>query len=200
MKKQIVLTIITTLFFGFQAFAADNAAKPMDPKMQEMMKKYQEASTPGEAHKILADLAGTWKVESKSWQTPKAKPETSNGEATFKMILGGRWLQQEFKGEAMGMPYEGLGLIGYDNVKGKYETHWLDSMMTGSVNTEGTYDAKTKTLKDKGQASCPISPSKVQEVRTEWKMVSKNKTVFSLFGTEPQGGPEFKMLEMIYTR
>ncbi|MES3037267.1 MAG: DUF1579 family protein [Bdellovibrionota bacterium] len=49
--------------------------------------------------------------------------------------------------------------------------------------------------------SCPISESKTQEVRNEWQIVSKNKMIFSMFGKGPMtDGPEFKMMEIVYTR
>ncbi len=197
--KKVLLAMTSALIFGLNVGAVEKPAA-MDPKMQEMMKKYQAAGTPGEPHKVLADAAGKWKTTSQMWQSPEAKPETSKGTANLKMILGGRWLQQEFKGTAMGQPFEGIGLLGYDNIKGKYESHWFDSMSTASMDAEGDYDASTKTLKDKGSMSCPISPTKTQEVRSEWQMVNKNKMVFSMFGKGPEGGPEFKMMEIVYTR
>ncbi len=197
--KKILLAMTSALIFGLNASAVEKPTQ-MDPKMQEMMKKYQAAGTPGEPHKILADSAGKWKTTSQMWQSPDGKPEISKGTANLKMILGGRWLQQEFKGKAMGQPFEGIGLVGYDNVKGKYESHWFDSMSTASMDAEGDYDASTKTLKDKGSMSCPISPTKTQEVRNEWQMISKNKMIFSMFGKGPEGGPEFKMMEIVYTR
>lgn len=199
MKTVLLFTTAMTLVFGLGVMAAEKAGT-MDPAMQEMMKKYEAASTPGEPHKILAETSGKWNTVSQMWQSAEGKPETSKGTSQFKMILGGRWLQQDFKGTAMGKPFQGMGLLGYDNVKGKYESHWFDSMSTGSMEAEGDYDAATKTLKDKGSMSCPISPSKTQEMRSEWQMLSKNKMIFSMYGKGPQGGPEFKMMEIVYTR
>lgn len=200
MKRSILLVPTLVLIFGLNAAAADKTA-PMDPKMQEMMKKYEAAATPGEPHKILADISGNWKTMSQMWESADGKPQSSKGTADFKMILGGRWLQQEFKGTAMGKSFQGIGFIGYDNVKQKYETHWFDSMSTGSMKSEGDFDVSTKTLKDKGTMSCPISPNKMQDVRTEWQMVNKNKMIFSMFGKGPMtSGPEFKMMEIVYTR
>ena len=193
------LFMMATLLLGLNAMAAEHP-NVQDPKMQEMMKKYEAAATPGEQHKVLAGIVGNWKTTSQMWNAPDTKPEVSKGSANFKMILGGRWLQQEFKGTAMGKPFQGIGMLGYDNVKGKYVTHWYDSMSTGSMESEGEFDASTKTFKDRGIASCPISPTKTQEVRNEWQMVSKNKMIFSMYGRNPDGGPEFKMMEIVYTK
>ena len=200
MKRQLGFVLVATLLIGLQAVAADKPGK-MDAQKQEMMKKFEAAATPGAPHKMLADMAGEWKINSQMWEAPNAKPETSNGTASFKMVLGGRWLQQDMKGTAMGQPYEGLSFIGYDNVKGKYVSNWMDSMSTGLAQAEGDYDASSKTIKDKGEMSCPLSSDKEQDFRSEWKMVSKNKMIFSMFGKGPEEKfPEFKMMEIVYTR
>jgi hypothetical protein len=62
------------------------------------------------------------------------------------------------------------------------------------------YGHGSKTLKDTGSISCPISESKTQEVRSEWQMISKNKMIFSMYGSGPTKDPEFKMMEITYTR
>ncbi len=200
MKKLTLITSIILVGLALNTFAAEKAGA-LDPKMQETIKQYEAAATPGEAHKVLADIKGNWKTVSQMWQTAGGKPETSKGTSSFKTILGDRWLQQEFKGMAMGKSFQGVGMVGYDNVKQKYITNWYDSMSTALTQSEGDFDATTKTFKDKGNMSSPIAPSKTQAFRSEWQMVNKNKMVFSMFGSDPvAGGPEFKMMEIVYTR
>ncbi len=171
-----------------------------DPQTLEMMKKYEAAAKPGDQHKMLSGIAGNWNYVSKMWDAPGGEPQESKGKTDFKMILGGRWLQQQFKGKAMGQNFEGMGLIGYDNVKGKFESIWLDTMSTGAMRSDGTYDDQTKTLKDSGTMSCPISADKTQEFRSELQFLSNKKLIFSMFGKGPTDGPEFKMMEITYTR
>ena len=190
---------LAAMIFSLSTYAANQEAK-MDPKMMEMMKKYEAAGTPGEQHKVLKETVGSWKTTSQMWHSANAKPETTQGTAHFKMVLDGRWLQQDFSGKAMGKPFKGMGFLGYDNVKGKYVSYWFDSMSTGPMEAEGDYDAATKTLKDKGVMSSPVSPTKTEEMRSEWQMVSKNKMIFSMYGRQPAGGPEFKMMEVVYTK
>jgi hypothetical protein len=197
MMKQVLVAIV---FSSLAAWSADKVQGGMDPQMQEMMKKYQAAATPGEQHKMLSEMAGSWKYVSKMWEKPDAQPQESKGKTQFKKILGGRWIQQEFKGMAMGQPFEGLGLLGYDNVKGKFESVWMDTMSTGAMRGEGTLDASTNTIKETGTSSCPISADKTQEFRSDWQLVDKKKMVFSLYGKGPTDGPEFKMMEITYTR
>lgn len=192
MNKALLAVAFCSLSCATSVFAAD-------PQL-EMMKKFEEAATPGAAHKRLAALAGSWAYTSKMWESPDAKPMQSKGKSSMKMILGGRWLQQDFKGEAMGKPFNGLGLIGYDNVKGSYETVWLDTMSTGLTQGTGSYDEAAKTLKDSGSHSCPISADKKQDYRSEWNMIDKNHMVYSMYGKGFVGDKEFKMMEISYTR
>lgn len=199
MKTRIITSLLSAVCLSTGSASADDT-KSMDTTMQEMAKKYQAAATPGTPHKLLAEMSGNWKTVSKMWESPDAQPMTSKGNAKLRMILGGRWLQQDFKGTNMGQPFEGIGFFGYDNVKGKYVSHWIDSMSTGSMQAEGDYESSSKTFKDEGSMSCPLSSTKKQEIRTEWQMISKNKLVFSMFGGGPAKGPEFKMMEITYSR
>ncbi len=90
------------------------------------------------------------------WKAPEAKPEGSSGTSTFKMILGGRYLQQDFKGKVMGQSFTGLGLMGYNNLSKKYESIWLDSMGTAMMKGEGTFDDGEKMFKEAGRRARPL--------------------------------------------
>lgn len=49
----------------------------------------------------------------------------------MKMVLDGRFPYQEFNGQMMGQPYNGIGMDGYDNITKKYVTAWFDTMRHG---------------------------------------------------------------------
>ena len=167
----------------------------MDAKKQEMMKKWQEAATPGTAHKVLEPMVGDWTYTSKMWEAPKAKAEESTGTATMKWALGGRFIEQEFKGQAMGQPFEGRGFIGYNNVDKTYETTWFDNMMTSTMfSRNATFETRSKTLKDSGLMTCPMSENHKREYRAEWKL-EKNSLRYTMW-TKDDGGKEFKQMEI----
>lgn len=168
---------------------------------EEMMKKMQEAGAPGEAHKVLAEMEGEWTFTSKNWEKPNAKPELGSGTSSLKMVMGGRYLQQELKSKMMGMDYEGLGFTGYDNVKKEYNIVWMDSMSTGMMKATASYDSKTKTLTEKGEFSCPMTENKKSDYRADWKMIDKNNALYTMYGKGATGqGKEFKMMELTYKR
>ncbi len=168
---------------------------------EEAMKKMMEASKPGPEHKMLSDLAGKWTYKSTMWESAEGKPEETSGKSTFKMILGGRILQQEVSGKAMGQPFNGMGFLGYDNLKKEWNSTWMDSMSTAIMNGKGSYDAASKTISETGTFTCPMEEDMTAEYRSEWKMTDKNNMTFTMYakGMGKQKD-EFKMMEMVYKR
>ena len=47
--------------------------------MQAMMDTYMKLATPGEPHKQLASMAGSWNTKTKSWMEPNKPPVESTG-------------------------------------------------------------------------------------------------------------------------
>lgn len=177
---------------SFSAFAADKSSP-------EMMKKWEEYSTPGEQHKFLSGFEGNWTYTQKMWQTKDAKPEEATGTATMKMVMGGRYLQQEVKGTAMGQPYEGMGFTGYDNLKKETTSTWMDNMGTGLLTGEGKVDLKKKTITEEGEFTCPMEKDNDADYRSEWVSKDKDTMTFTMY-SDAGGKGEFKMMEMTYKR
>src|SRR5438477_13178691 len=97
------------------AALADEAPK-MSPEEQKMMEKYTKAATPGPEHQQMAKMAGKWKLQVTAWMKPGAPPMKSEGTSEYTPILGGRFLQEEVHGNMGDQPFEGRGLMGFDNV------------------------------------------------------------------------------------
>ena len=112
------------------------------------MIQMMELSKPGENHKLLADLAGTWTFTTKFWMNPdpNAKPEESKGTAVRKSMMDGRYSVMDVSGK-MQMPgpdgkkkemtFKGMAIDAYDNVKNKFVSSWIDNMGTGIMMSEG---------------------------------------------------------------
>lgn len=188
--KMLLLVMMSVL--SVSAFA--------DAKQEEMMKKWKAYATPGAEHKNLAQFEGKWTYTSKMWETKDSKPEETKGEATFKMILGGRYLEQSVKGTAMGMPFEGRGLTAYDNVQKKYLTLWYDNMSTGIGHGEASFDSAGKVMTESGENTCPMTESGKLSYRGEWAIKDKNNSTYTMWSKGPEGKEEYKMMEMVYKR
>jgi len=169
--------------------------KQMDP--QAMMEMWKKLGTPGEPHKLFASLAGSWTTQTKEWMEPDKPPAESTGTAEMKMLLDGRFLYQEYKGQMMGQPFTGIGIDAYDNLTKKYVTAWMDSMGTGIFMMEGTASAGGRTITLKG--SHPEPGGGRMTHRAIWKIVDNNTQTFDMWGTH-KGGKEMKMMEITYTR
>jgi uncharacterized protein DUF1579 len=172
--------------------------KPAQMDMQSMMDTYKKLATPSEPHKQLASLAGSWTTTTKSWMEPNKPPMESTGACEEKMLLDGRYLQQECTGEMMGQPFAGIGVQGYDNFTKKYMATWIDSMGTGIFLMEGTASADGKTITLKGSHQDPIEG--VMKHRAVWKFVDANTQTFEMYGTGKHIPKEMKVMEITYTR
>jgi len=194
MKNMVAIFLSLTLF---NTVLANEPS--VDAKKMEMMKAWQEASTPGKEHEMLKGLAGKWNVTSKSWETEGSKPEETTGTSTFKSILGGRYIQQDFTGKMGGMKYEGTGMMGYNNVSKKFESSWQDSMSTAMMKFEGSFDSATQVISETGEFECPVRKG-LQKMRSEFKIVDKNNLMFTLYMPDMITGKEYKAMEQSYKR
>jgi len=165
--------------------------------MQAMMDVYKKLGTPGAPHKVLASMAGSWNTKTKAWMEPNKPPMESTGTCEQKMLLGGRYLQQEYNGEMMGSPFTGINLIGYDNHTKKYVSTWIDSMSTGIYYFEGTASADGKTITQESSYDDPVRGPMVW--RSVTRIVDDNTLEYEMYLT-PKGGKKEKMMEMTVTR
>ncbi len=174
------------------------------PDPAEMMKQMMEMAKLNENHKLLADLAGSWSYTVKM-MAPGETASTSTGSLTRKPVMNGRFFLGEYSG-TMKMPgadgkmkdftFKGMSLEGYDNVKQKFVSSWVDNMGTGIMDSEGSYDPATKTFTYNGEVE-PV-PGMKMPVREVIKVTDKNHHTFEWY--ENRGGQETKTLEINYTR
>ena len=201
MKKAVGIWIIA---FGFivvlsagTSFAVEEA-KPTATPVQDPTAQWEKNAAPGESHKLLDVFVGQWK-HTVTWMSPEAKPEKSQGTTANRWIMGNRFLYQDVKGQSMGKPFEGIGIIGYDNVRGEYTSMWLDNMGTGIMTATSQFNSAKKTLKETGSFSCPMTGEKNKTFRAEWKIINTNHYAYEMY-TKDKDGKEFKSLEITYER
>lgn len=171
-----------------------NNAGDKDAMMAAMMK----AATPGPEHKRLDALAGNWTYTMKAWMEPGQPPIESKGTEVRKWILGGRFQTQEVTGDFMGMPFSGYALYGYDNLKKKYMSVWMDSFGTAFSISEGTVDPSGKVFTFVHE---DIDPTSGEKARTKdvIRIVGPDKYDLDSWRLLPDG-KESKMMEIRCTR
>jgi hypothetical protein len=190
------LVMVGALIAGL-ALANEKAPK-FDPAMEEMMKKAEAACTPGPAHQALEPLVGDWNAEVKTWMAPDAPPTISKGTAKSTWALKGRFVQQEFSGEFMGQPFHGIGFTGYDNVREKYRSFWIDDMSTTMVMSEGDPDGDGKIITLGGDYACAMTGDKHKTTTQIYRILSRDKHVFEMH--DPARGDNSKVMEITYSR
>jgi Protein of unknown function (DUF1579) len=192
----------TTTTTTAPATTTSTSAAPSAEEMKQMM----EMAKLNDNHKLLASTAGTWSYTVKTWMDPKAtKPTESTGTATRKSIMDGRYVSGEYSGKfkmpgadgkMMEMNFIGMSMDGYDNVKKKFVSGWVDNMGTGIMTMDGTYDAATKTFTYTGEYE--MMPGMKEKVRQLIKMT--DATHMSMEYYEDRGQGEAKTMEINYTR
>jgi hypothetical protein len=95
------------------------------------------------------------------------------------------------------IPFQGKGMDGYDLLKKKYVSVWVDSMISAPMIFEGDYDASGKVLTMICKAPDPEGKPAVW--RSVSKFISADEHTFEMFMT-PEGGKEASMMVVTYKR
>jgi hypothetical protein len=200
MKLKVYVTGALLCLFAFTAVAQhDHGQKPaapaMDPAMMDMMMK---AGMPGDAHKKLDSMAGNWDTKATFWMMPGMDPMTSMGTSMNQWVMGGRYMEQRYKGDMDGMPFEGVGYTGYDNVKKQYWGTWMDNMSTGVMTSTGSISADGKTWEFTATMSDPMT-GKDSTAKEKVTVVDADHHTLEMWVPGPDG-KMFKNMEINYSR
>jgi hypothetical protein len=196
--RKLVAGATMALLASLAMAQAEKKQPEMTPEEKAEMEAYMKAGTPGPQHQQLASTAGSYDMKVKGWHDPKQPPSEDTGTATRTMSLDGRVLVEEVTSTMMGMPFNGHGMMGYDNVSGKYWSTWNDSMSTGLMVSQGTCDPTGKTCTFTGTWNDPVKKGPLKS-RMTTKWTSPTTEVFEMYGPG-KDGKEFKMMEITYTK
>jgi hypothetical protein len=131
------------------------------------------ASQASPEHQLLKKFAGDWDA------TVAIMGKESHATSHNRVTLGGLWLVTEFKGEFLGAPFEGKGATGYDPVKKKYVSTWIDSMTPSLLVLEGTFDKETNTYTEIGEMRGPDGkPTKTKSI---YQFPDDDTMVFTMY-------------------
>jgi len=116
----------------------------MSAEQKAQMEAWTKAMTPGKQHQDMAARTGTWEGSVSMWEAPGAPPQISQAHSERTMVLGGRVMLDHWNGLMMGMPFEGMGMTGYDNADGKWWSTWSDNFSTGVMTGVGNCEVDHK--------------------------------------------------------
>jgi len=170
-NRLLYLTLLAT-FAAATVVRAQAAAEPPMPK-------------PGPEHELFKQDAGTWDATVETFMAPGAPPMTSKAVETNILGCGGLCLVTEFKGDFGGMPFDGHGTNTYDVAKKKYVGSWTDSMSTGLLIGESTYDPAKKVVT--GYMEGPDMTGKVVKSKSVVEYKADGSRVFTMYNKTPDG-------------
>lgn len=189
----VLLVLCTSAFAQEQQEKKETA-----PDQKAMMDAMMKAMTPGDAHKLLDSMAGNWDVKISMWMDPSQPPQVSSGTSENSWILGNRELMQKFTGTFMGMPFNGVGYTGYDNIKKQYWGTWMDNFSTSVMVSTGNTPDNGKTWKFTSTMPDPMT-GKDAPSEEHLTVVDKDHHTMEMWGPAPDG-KMYKMMEIQYTR
>lgn len=186
----MTLRTLTAVVIGMSlvspfALAQDGANKVAADASMNMPK-------PGPEHAHLKTAEGTWDV---TVETPGQTPV--KGTSVMKMAMNDFWLVDRFSCDWNGAKFEGHGGTGYDPIKKKYVSTWIDNMSPALTVTEGTFDPQTKILTMTGDG-CNEKGEPVK-VRTLTIHKDANTVVFEMYH-KGADGKEAKVMTITYLR
>jgi hypothetical protein len=171
----------------------------MTAEQKAQMEAWTKAATPGPEHARLAGGVGTWNATVTIWDAPGAPPQLSQAKSVRRLALGGRVLVDDFTGSMMGMPFEGLGTNGYDNVEKKWWSTWSDNMSTGLMTMTGACDADAKKgCEYRGSMADPVT-GKAKPTHSKVFWPADGEEHFEMFDKGPDG-KEFRIMEIVAKR
>jgi hypothetical protein len=179
------------------SFYQDAAKAKSDEGQEEAWAEYMAAGMPGEAHEGLARMAGDWTAETWWWTEPGAEPTPGRAVSTNKMVLGGRFLATHYESLDPEMPFQGVGMMGFNNTLEKYQSTWCDSMGTMIFVQEGTASDDGNVITMHGEHVDAVTGERVH-MREVYTFEGATWT-FEIFETR-DGGDEAPMMKVVYTR
>jgi hypothetical protein len=183
MRKAVLLF---TFLINFVPMTAQNE----DP--------WTEYMTPSDIHTLLAQYVGHFKMEITMSMGEGKEPAVIIVDSEQAMLLGGRFLEMKQKGNMMGMDYQAITTLGFNNTDKKFGLTTLTNMGTGTLSLFGDWDAGTRTATLYGPLTNPVTKG-IISVKQIISFVDPNTIVIESFDKEGDA-PEKKTVEYKFTR
>ena len=162
--------------------------------MQDMMAMMQKMGAPGDNHKMLEYFVGDWDATIHMHGMPD-----SQGSAKTHSLYDGRFIAQEFSGDMMGMPMEGVQVFGFDNYKNKFRAVWIDSVSTTMLVSEGLLDQTGKQLTMYGEMDEYMTGEHDKMVKYIYRIIDEDSYVFEIHDLGIVPG-DTKVMAITYNR
>ncbi len=160
-------------------------ADPMTAMDPELMARMMELATPGPEHRHLARMVGRWQDQFRFRMAPDAPWMEMQLQTTVTSELGGRFTMSRVRGAFLGMPFEGLQILGYDKMAKEYFSLWMDTQGTWAVQARGRVSEDGKEIVLRGTMKDVAGERPYRQVL---RFVDENHTELEMYDTIPPQG------------
>jgi hypothetical protein len=152
---------------------------------QTSEKPRNDPGAPGDEHKKLDTLAGSWDV---SLKIPVGGGRIIQGKSSCeaKWALDGRFMRLEYSSTFAGKPLTVIRYLGFDRNKGKFVEIHFESTHTDVMHSEGDISSDGKTITCTG-THVDVSTGKPVQVRTVTTISDKDSFVLQMAYLDPAG-------------
>lgn len=198
--RKFAIALLVAAGVGFTAGTAftEDPAPDMDAQQKAMMDLMFKLAEPGEQHALLARMEGEWDVATRAW--PMGKLQESKGWCRNRMVLGGRYLHTDWKGEMFGKPHTGIGMMGYDNGKQHYHSQWYDSMSSACYQLIGQASDDGSSISSIGTWEMKLPDGQEMKMKTRMVYTFKDADTFVMEHYSVMGDKEVREMELTYKR
>ena len=179
---------------------AESSAQDFDLRTPGLPKEEEEVDphAPGKHHAQFEKAVGKFEAVVRSYPEAGGEPVVTKAEAVGELILGGRFLQLDYKGASpVNTKLIGLGLYGYDERSEKHSALWLDSFSNSTFFAEGEC-AKRGMITMHGNA---IDPDTDKVVKMQAVLHLQSYTQFTYAEYEENAdGKWLPQREILFTR
>lgn len=161
------------------------------------MQKWTAFMTPGAAHQRLNDRVGAWSLVVKMYEPGAPEPMSSTATSEMRWAMDGRYIEDNTTGSFQGSTFIGHGFVGYDNLKQRYVSVWMDNMGTGISTGDGQWDEATQSFVYTTMVP-DFAGGGWMKARSIEKRVDANHYVMQLYQPGPDG--EYLSMEIEYAR
>jgi Protein of unknown function (DUF1579) len=159
---------------------------------------WAEYMTPSDVHSVFAQYVGSFTMEITMSMGEGKQPAIITLASENNLLLGGRFLEMKQHGKMMGMDYQSITTIGFNNTDKKFALTTITNMGTGTLSLFGNWDHPTKSGNLFGQLTNPVS-KEIINVRQTVTFIDKDSILIESFDQEGNK-PEEKTVQYKLTR
>jgi hypothetical protein len=199
-EEQMRLALTTSLaalvaIAAAPALAQNAPAPSPTPTRAEAWAAY---GTPGPEHAVLARRVGSWDVAVRSWSAPGATPRESAGRSEWQALLGGRYFEERFEVSSASGTYRAVGVAGFDKIRKRYVSTWIDDSGTAILHSEGSADPTGEVLTFTSDSPDPVAGT-IGTIRTVETEVDERTWTMEAYRTDADGR-EYRSAVFTYRR